>query len=108
MSDEEYAAFLRATQGMDEAAQVQAAEGLNLLASTYQNAQQVISGGLLAALGGDQSDLLQDLAKGDLRAAINQGADVLGRMNQNDQIRLVQLMERMAMALTQTGLNLQG
>ncbi len=109
MSDEEYTAFLRATRGMSEAQTVQAAEGLNLIAESYKATQQVINGGLLSAMQSDEpSDLLADLAQGDLKAAIDQGAGVLGQMQEGDQVRLARLMERMAMALTQTGLNLQG
>jgi hypothetical protein len=109
MSDEEYEAFVRATKGMSETETVQAAEGLNLIASAYEASQRAINGGLLRALNGDeQPGLMADLAKGDLKAAIDQGSEVLNQMKEGDQVRLARLMERMAMALTQTGLNLQG
>lgn len=110
MDDAEYEAFLRATQGMSDTQAERAAQKLQLVASAYQESQRLIQGGgLVAALNGQQPpSLLGDLSRGDVRTAINEGADVLRRMGQDDQIQTVRLMERLVMALTQKGLNLQG
>lgn len=110
MNDEEYEAFLRATQGMSDTDAQRAAQRLQLIAAAYEQSQRLINGGgMIAALSGqEQPSLLGDLSRGDVRAAINEGADVLRRMGQSDQAQSVRLMERLAMALTQKGLNLQG
>ncbi|MGE4294099.1 MAG: hypothetical protein AB7E49_00155 [Campylobacterales bacterium] len=110
MNDEEYEAFMRATQGMSDTDAQRAAQRLQLIAAAYEQSQRLINGGgMIAALSGqEQPSLLGDLSRGDVRTAINEGADVLRRMGQDDQIQSVRLMERLAMALTQKGLNLQG
>lgn len=110
MSDDEYDAFVRATKGLDETKIERAGQTLQLVASAYQNAQQIMSGGaLLAALNGQEPpSLLADLKSLNVQKAINEGIDVLKRMNETDQRESVRTLERMAMALTQRGLSLQG
>lgn len=108
MSDEEYSAFLRATKGLDEKQIERSAQTLQLIASVYQNTQNLINGGgMISALTGDQA-LMNDLRSLNVQKAINEGISVLKNMNENDQRQSVRLLERMAMALTQSGLNLHG
>lgn len=109
MSDDEYDAFLRATKGMDSTKVERAGQTLQLVASAYENSQRLINGGLLAALNSEEPpSLMSDLKSLNVQKAINEGIEVLKQMNENDQRQSVRVLERMAMALTQSGLNLQG
>lgn len=109
MADEEYDAFLRATRGMDSTKVERSAQTLQLIAAAYQNTQNLITSGLASTLNGEEfPSLMNDLKSLDVRKAIDEGISVLKQMSENDQRQSVRLLERMAMALTQSGLNIHG
>jgi hypothetical protein len=101
MSDEEYAAFARATANMSPNEKIQAAQSLHLVAKSYQEAQKAISGGgMVDALNGNSGFFKND------PAILDSGIKVLSQMNNGNSKEMAGFLSRFRGALASNGLNL--
>ncbi len=101
MSDEEYAAFERATADMSPTEKMRAAQSLHLVAKSYQQAQTTINGaGLVDYLNGKADFFSQN------QNVLEQGIQVLKQMNNNDSREMSNFLTRYKGALASNGLNI--
>lgn len=103
MSDSEYSAFERATSDMSVTQKIQAAQSLQLLATSYQQAQTALSGGGLAQMlsGDSQSGFFQTNP-----SSLTQGIQVLSQMNSNDAQGMASFLKSYSAALSTNSLNI--
>lgn len=101
MSDEEYAAFERATANLSEKDKMQAAQSLHLVSTSYQAAQKLLlGGGLLDAMNGVESSFTNN------PEMLNKGIDVLSSMTNGEGKAMAGFLGRYRGALTSSSLNL--
>jgi len=101
MSDEEYAAFTRATANMSPNEKIQAAQSLHLVAKSYQEAQKAINGGgMVDALSGGPGFFKNN------PAVLDSGIRVLTQMNNGNSKEMAGFLSRFRGALASNGLNL--
>ena len=104
MSDEEYAAFERATATMSPNEKIQAAQSLHLVAKSFEQAQQTLNGGgLVQALSGDSSSSGYFTSNPDM---LDKGIAVLKNMSNNDGKSMANFLTRYRGALYGGGLNI--
>lgn len=101
MSDEEYAAFERATANMSPNEKIRAAQSLHLVAKSYQEAQKAIGGGgMVEAMNGDSGFFRND------PSILDSGIKVLSQMNNGNSREMAGFLSRFRGALASSGLNL--
>jgi hypothetical protein len=101
MSNDEYAAFERATTDMSPTEKMRAAQSLHLVAKSYQQAQNMVSGaGLVDYMNGKTDFFSQN------QNALEQGIQVLRQMDNGDSKAMSNFLTRYKGALSSNGLNL--
>ncbi len=105
MTDDEYAAFERATATMSPSEKIQAAQSLHLVAKSFEQAQQMINGGsLVSALsdsGSQDSGYFQ--SNPDM---LDKGISVLKEMSNSEGKSMASFLTRYKGALAGGGLNI--
>lgn len=104
MTDEEYAAFARATAKMSPNEKIQAAQSLHLVAKSFEQAQQMINGGgLVAAMSGNSTDSGYFKSNPDM---LDKGISVLKEMSSGEGRSMASFLTRYKGALAGGGLNI--
>lgn len=104
MTDEEYAAFTRATAKMSPNEKIQAAQSLHLIAKSFEQAQQMINGGgLVQAMSGNASDTGYFKSNPDM---LDKGISVLKEMSSGEGRSMASFLIRYKGALAGGGLNI--
>lgn len=101
MSDEEYAAFERATANMSPTEKMRAAQSLHLVAKSYQQAQSNINGGGLVNYMNGNTDFFTQNTN-----VLEEGIRVLNQMNDGSSKAMSNFLMRYKGALASNGLNL--
>ncbi len=104
MTDEEYAAFQRATANMSPSEKIQAAQSLHLVAKSFEEAQKLLQGGGLAAIVDSESE-------GYFKSnpdMIDKGIGVLSQIKNGDAQAMASFLGRYKGALFSSGLNISG
>lgn len=101
MTDEEYAAFQRATSNMSPNEKIQAAQSLHLVAKSFEEAQKMLSGGgMVAALSGESEDSGYFKSNPDM---IDKGISVLRQMSSGDGKNMANFLTSYKGALSSSG-----
>jgi hypothetical protein len=101
MTDEEYAAFQRATSNMSPNEKIQAAQSLHLVAKSFEEAQKMLSGGgMVAALSGESEDSGYFKSNPDM---IDKGISVLRQMSSGDGKSMANFLTSYKGALSSSG-----
>ncbi len=103
MTDEEYAAFQRATANMSPNEKIQAAQSLHLVAKSFEEAQKMLSGGgMLAAMNSENDGYFK--SNPDM---IDKGIGVLSQISNGDGKTMASFLGRYKGALSSgSGLNI--
>jgi hypothetical protein len=102
MTDQEYAAFQRATANMSPNEKIQAAQSLHLVAKSFEEAQKMLSGGgMLAAMNGTDEGYFK--SNPDM---IDKGISVLRQMSSGEGKSMASFLTSYKGALSSNGLNL--
>jgi len=102
MTDEEYAAFQRATANMSPNEKMQAAQSLHLVAKSFEEAQKLLSGGGLA-------EIMSGNSEGYFKSnpdMIDKGISVLSQMSSGEGKSMASFLTSYKGALSSKGLNL--
>ncbi len=99
MTDEEYAAFQRATANMSPNEKIQAAQSLHLVAKSFEEAQKMLSGGgMVAAMNSENDGYFK--SNPDM---IDKGIGVLSQMSNQDGKAMANFLGRYKGALSSSG-----
>jgi len=102
MTDQEYAAFQRATASMSPSEKIQAAQSLHLVAKSFEEAQKMLSGGgMLAAMNGTDEGYFK--SNPDM---IDKGISVLKQMSSGEGKSMASFLTSYKGALSSSGLNI--
>ena len=110
MSDQEYQAFIRATNSMDDLGKTRAAQTLHMMTSSYESSRQVMSGGLAATLNGTAASATELMeASAGLTSMIDEGISLFKEMSGGGNKELNSFLQRYSYALkSEAAVDLQG